>query len=629
MKRHAFMCIGMALWLGASHTAQIPQFRSGIELVEIDVSVLDQGRRPVRGLTKFDFMVLEDGRPQEVVSVVEVNVPDPVEVRTAWMRDVPPDVTANLASADRLIVLVLDAAQVRANPVMTKAAREAARRVIDRLGPGDLAAVVFTRNNSGAQPFTTDRSRLLAAVETFSGAFGGSTGPGDWSAEYFYKSSIRTLQLVAESMASADQRRKAVIFISPGLPLNASSGLGSTSLQPEASALFREAQRANVNIYSIDPSTLGGLDAEDPKLSGLPEEAAGRVHTINNDFLHALAANTGGLAIVNRNEFTGGVTQIFRENGSYYLVGYRSPGAPTPGRYRRIEVRVYRPGLTVRARNGYYGPNARTKDGDPVTPLQKALASVVPARDVAMQVTAAPFAVPGKRDSTMALVLAVREPAPPPGESRLKTNVGLVVGAYGPDGRRIRSQQLNATVLLRAESGPTLQYEVLSEMRLRPGRYQLRFAADSSLYGKRGSVYCDVDVPDFSKGEPTASGLVLSAIPNVAVAPRDAFAKLIPVVPTSRRNFWRTDRVNAFLRFYQDDKKATAVKVTARIVDSADRTVFDTSDVIEGGRFATTRGADYQLELPITQLEPGSYLLAIEANAGQISIRRNVRFVIQ
>jgi VWFA-related protein len=546
------------------------------------------------------------------------------------MRDVAPDVTANLASADRVIVLVLDDAQVRANPVMTRATREAARQVIDRLGPNDLAAIVFTRNNSGAQPFTTDRSRLLAAVEKFSGGFGGSTGPGDWSVEYFYKSTLRTLRSVAQSMAAADQRRKAVIFLSPGLPLNPNSGLGSSSLQPEATALFSEAQRANVNIYSLDPSTLGGLDGEDPKLSALPEDVGGRVHTINNDFLHALAANTGGLAIVNSNALSAGVTQIFRENGSYYLIGYRSPGDQTPGRYRRVEVRVYRPDLTVRARNGYYGPKTVTDDGDPTTPLQKALASVVPARDVAMQVTAAPFAVPGKRDSTMALILAVRERAPPPGESRIKTNVGLVVGAYGPDGRRIRAQQLNATVLLRAESGRTVQYEILSEMRLRAGRYQLRFAADSSLYGKRGSVYCDVDVPDFSKGELTASGLVLSSDPNVASAPRDAFAKLIPVVPTSRRNFWRTtDRVEAFLRLYQDPKKGDAVTVKSSIRDSADRTVFETSEVVESVRFTKTREADYRLELPIEKLDAGPYLLTIEANTGQTSIRRDVRFVIQ
>ena len=625
MKRAGIALIGAFLCLARPGASQPPQFRSGIELVEVDVSVLDKDRRPVRGLTKFDFMVLEDGRPQEIVSAVEINVPDPVETPATWMREVAPDVKANLASSDRLIVLVLDDAQVRMQPAMNQAVKEIGRRIIDRLGPADLAAVVFTRDNSGAQPFTSDRSRLLRAVERFRAGFGGSSGPGDGSTDYFFKSSLLALKYVAESMAEADQRRKAVIYVSPGVP-------AATKFKLEFDAILREAQRTNVNIYSIDPSGLGGLDNEDRTFAGLPSDSFLTPQTAANDFLHTLASNTGGLAIVNRNEFSAGVTQIFRENGSYYLIGYRSSGDPTPGRYRRIEVRVYRPGLTVRARNGYYGKRTERSDGSDVSPtLRKALASVVPARDVAMQVTAAPFVVPGKRDSTMAIVLAVREPAPPPGEKSTRTNVDVLVAAYGPDGKRFGSQRLNAAIQLRAESGATVQYEVLSEMRLKPGRYQLRFAAESSLHGKSGSVYYDVDVPDFSKDDFALSGLVLAAVPNVAVAPRDAFAKLIPVVPTSRRNFWKTDQVVSFLRLYQSGKTTMPVKVNLQIRDTNDRAVFEDSELIEGAEFMLMqrRSADYRVQLPMNELAPGPYLLTVEANAAGKSLRRDVRFVVQ
>ena len=621
MKRAKYAVIGAILCLSSPIASQPPQFRSGIELVEVDVSVLDKERRPVRGLTKFDFMVLEDGRPQEIVSAVEINVPDPVETPATWMREIAPDVKANLASSDRLIVLVLDDAQVRMQPAMNQAVKEIGRRIIDRLGPSDLASVVFTRDNSAAQPFTSDRGRLLKAVEKFRAGFGGSSGG---AGDYFFKSSLLTLKYVAESMAEADQRRKAVIYVSPGVPG------AMTNLKHELDAILREAQRTNVNIYSIDPSGLGGLDNEDPTFAGIPDDSFLTPQAAANDFLHVLASNTGGLAIVNRNEFSAGVTQIFRENGSYYLIGYRSSGDPTPGRYRRIEVRVYRPGLTVRARNGYYGRRTERTDNSGVTPaLRKALASVVPARDVAMQVTAAPFVVPGKRDSTMAIVLAVREPAPPPGEKSTRTNVDVLVGAYGPDGRRFGSQRLNAVIQLRAESGATVQYEVLSEMRLRPGRYQLRFAAESSLHGKSGSVYYDVDVPDFSKDDFAVSGLVLAAVPSVAVAPRDAFAKLIPVVPTSRRNFWKVDQVVSFLRLYQSGKTTAPVKVNLAIRDWNDRAVFQHSELIEGASFMQTRSADYRVQLPIATLEPGPYVLTIEADAAGKTRRRDVRFVVQ
>jgi VWFA-related protein len=624
MKRAKYATIGALLCVTTPGASQPPQFRSGIELVEVDVSVLDKNRRPVRGLTKFDFMVLEDDRPQEIVSAIEIGVSDPVETPTAWMRDVAPDVKANLASSDRLIVLVLDDAQVRMRPAMNQSVKEIGRRIIDRLGPADLASVVFTRDNRAAQPFTSDRSRLLKAVEQFRAGFGGNMSERDSSAEHFFKSSLLTLKYVAESMAEADQRRKAVIYVSPGVP-------AATQFKLELDAILREAQRTNVNIYSIDPSGLGGLDREDPVVAGLPADSFLTPQAAANDFLHILASSTGGVAIVNRNEFSAGVTQIFRENGSYYLIGYRSSGDPTPGRYRRLEVRVYRPGLTVRARNGYYGK--RTERGDDgVSPtLRKAMASVVPARDVAMQVTAAPFLVPGKRDATMALMLAVREPAPPPGEKKTTTTVDLLIGAYAPDGKRISSQRLNATLQLRAESGATVQYEVLSEMRLRPGRYQLRFAAESSLYEKSGSVYYDVDVPDFSKDDFGASGLVLSAVPSVAVAPRDAFAKLIPVVPTSRRNFWRTDQVVSFLRLYQGGKTIAPVNVNLQIRDATDRAVFEDSQLIEGAEFTVMqrRSADHRVQLPISELAPGPYLLSVEANAGGRSLRRDVRFVIQ
>ena len=623
MKRAAIAVAGAVLCLSSPIASQPPQFRSGIELVEVDVSVLDKDRKPVRGLTKFDFMVLEDGQPQEIVSAVEINVPDPVESAAPWMREVAPDVKANLASSDRLMVLVLDDAQVRPQPAMNQAVKEVGRRVIDRLGPADLAAVVFTRDNSGAQPFTSDRRRLLKAVERFHAGFGGSSG-GDPSIDHFAKSSLQTLKYVTESMAEADQRRKAVIYVSPGVPTAVSK------FKLELDAILREAQRTNVNIYSIDPSGLGGLDAEDPTASGLPADSFLTTQAAANDMLHVLASNTGGLAIVNRNEFSAGVTQIFRENGSYYLLGYRSSGDPTPGRYRRLEVRVYRPGLTVRARNGYYGKRSDRGDSGDVSPtLRKAMASVVPSRDVALQVTAAPFMVPGRRDSTMAIVLAVREPAPPPAEKGTRTNVDVLIGAYGPDGRRFGSQKLNATLQLRAESGATVQYEVLSEMRLRPGRYQLRFAAESSLHAKSGSVYYDVDVPDFSKDDFALSGLVLSALPTVATAPLDAFKRFIPVVPTSRRNFWRTDQVVTFLRLYQNGRATAAVTVNLQVRDSNDRTVFEHAELVEGARFAQTRSADYQLQLPIAQLAPGPYVLTVEADAAGRSLRRDLRFVVQ
>jgi VWFA-related protein len=413
----------------------LPQFRTGVEVIEVDVSVLDRDRRPVRGLTAKDFTLLEEGRPQEIVSFTSIDVPEPEPVSTAWMRDIAPDVSANLAGADRLVVLVIDDAQVRIGPQHAQTTKSIARRVIDQLGPRDLAAVVFTRDNSGAQPFTSNRSRLLAAVDSFSPGFTGASGTGDFSIDYFYRSSMLTLKYVVESLADAGQRRKAVIYVSPGIPLEGNS-LEVYSRRNDALQIFREAQRANVTFYGIDPSGLGGLDREDPIASGLASDLIRSPQSVLNDFLHSLASNTGGLAIVNRNEFASGVAQIFAENGSYYLLGYRAAQQSTAqkrdGQLRRIEVRVNRPGVTVRARTGYVGPRSEAppKTGAPSGALVKALRDVTPRGDVAMQVMAAPFAVPGRKPAAVALVIALRQPKPP-STGPLTEQVDMIISATG------------------------------------------------------------------------------------------------------------------------------------------------------------------------------------------------------
>src|SRR5690606_35932177 len=97
---------------------QQPVFRTGVELIELDVSVLDANRRPVRGLTADDFTVLEDGQPQPVVAVSHVDLADYDPSRSARMRYVTRDVAANDLSDQpgdgRLVAIVFDDVNVPA-----------------------------------------------------------------------------------------------------------------------------------------------------------------------------------------------------------------------------------------------------------------------------------------------------------------------------------------------------------------------------------------------------------------------------------------------------------------------------------------------------------------------------------
>ena len=83
-------------------------FKGGIDLIQVDVSVLAENGRPVRGLTQSDFTVLEDGRPRPVASFSAVDVAPPAPPPAAWMTEAPPDVTTNDRVGKRVVVYALE-----------------------------------------------------------------------------------------------------------------------------------------------------------------------------------------------------------------------------------------------------------------------------------------------------------------------------------------------------------------------------------------------------------------------------------------------------------------------------------------------------------------------------------------
>jgi VWFA-related protein len=138
--------------LATTHSdAQSPQttepqqtFRTGVDLVRLDVSVLDKNRQPIHGLRAEDFTVLEDGKPQPVVAFAAVDIPSPPPVAAEWMRQIGSEVATNQLDLQRIVVIIMDDGMTSPDDGVPNAAKLIARGVIDRLGPNDLAAVVFT-----------------------------------------------------------------------------------------------------------------------------------------------------------------------------------------------------------------------------------------------------------------------------------------------------------------------------------------------------------------------------------------------------------------------------------------------------------------------------------------------------
>jgi hypothetical protein len=215
-------------------------------------------------------------------------------------------------------------------------------------------------------------------------------------------------------------------------------------------------------------------------------------------------------------------------------------------------VRVNRPGVIVRARRGYYGPrrdSTATRATPSTSPLDSAIGGLLPKGDLRMEVVVSPFAIPGKRDASLAIVTRFEQPpSAHPGEQRVE----LLTGLFDTEGRQKGGARQTVT-LKRTQGDVASHYEILSKVDVKPGRYLVRVGAHHTSLSTSGSVYADVDVPDFSKADLALSGVVLSGNAERPAQPKDALASLIPLVPTTRRAFERSGKVTAFARVYHRD----------------------------------------------------------------------------
>src|SRR5712691_7203628 len=147
--------------------SQTPTFRVNVEFVEVDAVVTDRDGQFVRGLTKDDFQIFEDGKPQSISTFSIVDIPVERLQRPLYASNpIEPDVKSNERPFDgRIYVIVVD--DLHTYFGRTPRVRAAARQFIQQhLGANDLMAVVHTAGPSDAsQEFTSNKRLLLAAVD--------------------------------------------------------------------------------------------------------------------------------------------------------------------------------------------------------------------------------------------------------------------------------------------------------------------------------------------------------------------------------------------------------------------------------------------------------------------------------
>src|SRR5262249_57247201 len=153
------------------------------------------------------------------------------------------------------------------------------------------------------------------------------------------------------------------------------------------------ATRSNVSFYTIDPRGLGGLSDEMMQIQPAFDEPTLGVDTqslhddlrMSQDTLRTLADETSGYAAVNTNDFSNAFARVVKDNSAYYVLGYYPASHARDGRFHKLQVKVSRPDLSVRARSGYSTPRGKPSRETPTVasretpaPLAEMLGSALP-----------------------------------------------------------------------------------------------------------------------------------------------------------------------------------------------------------------------------------------------------------
>lgn len=371
--------------------------RRRIDVVTTDVIVRDNRGQFVSDLKKEDFEVFEDGVPQEVSSFVlthggrvynQIVAAPPVQQEGIIL---PPPRPTNDA-AGRIFVIFVD--DLHLDFRNTGRIRDVFQQVADNLiHEGDMFAVVSSGPSSIEIQLTYDRRRLAEAKKKIAGsglkpqeileAPDGAQGPPE--IRYRAHTAMSTVYDMLKGLEQVPFRRKAFIYISNGYDFNPfvtsrtkalnerfqrlqrgeDDGSGSSDQNPfelqgnrfaeadlvgELAELTRQANRANVTLYTVDPRGLVGGPDLDEKVDMTEWQ---NYITASQNSLRTLAELTGGIAVVNQNDFRKALQRIDAETSDYYVLGFYSNNPDPTKRHRKIEVKVKRPGLNLFYKSGY------------------------------------------------------------------------------------------------------------------------------------------------------------------------------------------------------------------------------------------------------------------------------------
>lgn len=562
---------------------QPPTFRAEANLVRVDVTVVDRHGEPLTTLTADDFAVEEDGVPQTVQSFKFVSAdgqPPPGDDVSLAIRS-PEHAAAEAARDDvRVFVIFWDEYHIGRFAEAIKGRKALADFVSSAFGPADLVALMDPLLPVDALRFTRDRRELAEKIAKLEGRFGVYTPTRSAAEDNMLQRrdiarvrsevTISALRSAAIHLGSIKEGRKSIIFVSEGL-----TGLGLDQL-PLIGELTETANNNNTAIYTLDPS---GLTGNSP------------------DMLRTIAENTGADAFVNTNSPEKALRQVVREASAFYLLGYASTRNPQDGKFHKIGVKVKRPGIDVRARKGYWAPNA--------SDVERARTAAAAADAIPADVTSAMAVLSAARAERIVDVWAGAERGPNGGPA--------VTVAWTP--RAAAGQPANATRTVSVavkDAGGDRSFDARIDAGALsfpspPGPVQLQVAVRDAAGTILDEDRRAFSVPDFSARDLTISTPVVLRARTVAEA--RAMAATRQPVPFAGREFNRTDRL--FVRFSVYGAAASDARVSAQLTGKTGAALLELPVATMPG----TR-ADHEIDLPLASIARGDYLLAVTVAHG-------------
>ncbi len=632
----------------------------------------------VRGLKQSDFRVYEDGKEQQIATFdfQSVDMATPLREATVSGLAAGPN-SANGPKAvvvarpedlrnHRLIVMFFDLTSMQ--PEDLDRCVDAAQQFLrTRMQPADLVALVSLGDTlSVDQDFTADKDALIREVGAYNGTEGqgfalgatansnqveDTTGYTPDEEEYNDINTDRelfALQAISKSLERIGEKKSLLYF---------SGGIQRDGIENEASlrAAINTAVRANLAIYSVDTRGLQAVlplgDASTGSLRGQGAYTGGALmNNMNNNFatqevMATLSTDTGGKAFFDSNDFAPAFAQVQNDTSAYYAIGYHSTNPARDGKYRRLSIRIDRPGIKLQYRPGYYAPAdfRHSGRGDREQELEDELASDLPATDIPVYMDASYFRLNENRYYVPVSLLIPGSQIPfVKGGDKDKATldiIGVVIDEVKrPVGRARQTVKLNLDQSLQARQR---NIEYTTSFDLPPGKYTLKFVVRENQTGRMGSFMANITLPDMKKAPLKISSIVLAAVRQPSKAPGREIDPLVrngqEYIPNISHVFRQDQHMYLLFEVYdpardksepggpKEPKSAVDLLSSLELIQGSTK-VYETPLV--RARAVNEEGRDavaFELDVPLARLKPGQYLCqlnVIDDAAGSFAFPR-------